>query len=117
MVGGRCQEYSCFVCTINKLSLCLPYVCLKKRKDPLPELQINNFPCQCSYHCAIEDGDAVVLTGGKGKLETDWSTMRKVTRYNMQGQATTLPSLKSARTSHACGTIKKSDGATVIGSD
>ena len=31
----------------------------------------------------------------------------------MQGQATTLPSLKNSRMHHACGTIKKSDGATV----
>ena len=38
----------------------------------------------------------------------DW-----VTRYNMQGQATSLPALNTARNHHACGTIKKSDGATV----
>ena len=74
-------------------------------------------PCYCSYHCAIEDGNEVVLTGGLDNHEghsirigdmVDW-----VTRYNMQGQATSLPALNTARNHHACGTIKKSDGATV----
>ena len=63
-----------------------------------------------SNRCAIDDGEEVVLTGG-------WSpgtTYSTVTRYNMQGQATTLPSLNTARSTHACGTIKKSDGATVV---
>ena len=63
-----------------------------------------------SNRCAIDDGEEVVLTGG-------WSpgtTYSTVTRYNMQGQATSLPSLNTARYDHACGTIKKSDGATVI---
>ena len=62
-----------------------------------------------SNRCAIDDGEEVVLTGG-------WSpgtTSSTVTRYNMQGQATTLPSLNTGRYQHACGTMKKSDGATV----
>ena len=59
----------------------------------------------------------MVLTGGLDNHEghsirigdmVDW-----VTRYNMQGQATSLPALNTARNHHACGTIKKSDGATV----
>ena len=63
----------------------------------------------CSYSCAIDDGEEVVLTGG-----VSWgSTVTTVTRYNIQGQATHLPSLNTARYHHACGTIKKSDGATV----
>ena len=61
-----------------------------------------------STHCAIEDGDEVVLTGG---LEDPFTS--RVTRYNMQGQATTLPSLNTGRHHHVCGKIEKSDGATV----
>ena len=64
-----------------------------------------------STHCAIEDGGEVVLTGG---LLDKWTS--RVTRYNMQGQATTLPSLNTGRRVHVCGTIKNSDGATVRGS-
>ena len=37
----------------------------------------------------------------------------RVVRYNIQGQATPLPSLNAVRKLHACGTIKKSDGETV----
>ena len=59
-----------------------------------------------SYACAIEDDDEVVLTGGEDALTL-------VTRYDMQGRATTLPSLNTGRRYHACGRLKKSDGATV----
>ena len=69
----------------------------------------------CSYSCAIDDGEEVVLTGGYGCLTpdycNDWTELTTVTRYNMQGKATTLPSLNTARGEHACGTLKKSDGA------
>ena len=61
-------------------------------------------------HCGIEDGEEVVLTGGS---DDGRSSVGTVTRYNMQGQATPFPPLNTARWSHACGTIKKSDGATV----
>ena len=72
----------------------------------------------CSYSCAIDDGEEVVLTGGHGCLAPvcsgkDWTELTTVTRYNMQGQATTLPSLNTARGEHACGTFKTSDGAKV----
>ena len=71
-------------------------------------------PCFFSYHCAIEDGKEVVLTGGYDHTSTGESyTLSTVTRYNMQGQATPLPSLNTKRFSHACGSIKKSDGAMV----
>ena len=70
----------------------------------------------CSYSCAIDDGDEVVLTGGYGCLAPDCkedNTVTTVTRYNIQGEATPLPTLNTGRNNHACGTIKKSDGATV----
>ena len=54
-------------------------------------------------------------------VEVFWVTVQEhcvgyhklVTRYNMEGQATTLPSLNTARGEHACGSFKKSDGAKV----
>ena len=61
-------------------------------------------------HCEIEDGEEVVLTGGYSRF---YFPQSMVTRYNMQGQATTLPSLNTGRYNHACGTFKKSDGAKV----
>ena len=67
--------------------------------------------CYCSYSCAIGDGEEVVLTGGS---DDGRSSVGTVTRYNMQGQASPLPSLNTARLGHACGTIKKSDGSTVV---
>ena len=67
----------------------------------------------CSYSCAIEDGEEVVLTGGEDEDSSGESSVTTVTRYNMQGQTTTLPSLNTGRSYHACGTIKKSDGTTV----
>ena len=63
-------------------------------------------------HCGIEDGEEVVLTGGHGRGTFPYSTYSTVTRYNVQGEATSLPSLNTARYHHACGLIKKSDGAT-----
>ena len=60
--------------------------------------------CYFSYHCAIEDGDEVVLTGG---LDTASRTL--VTRYNAEGEATSLPSLNTGRYLHACGTITTAD--------
>ena len=71
-------------------------------------------PCYyCRHHCGIEDGEEVVLTGGYSKLGHNRPQQAMVTRYNMQGQATTLPSLNTARSGHACGRIKKSDGTMV----
>ena len=55
--------------------------------------------CHLSFHCAIEDDDSVVLTGGHNA----WSL---VTRYDVKGEATHLPSLKTGRMCHACGTYK-----------
>ena len=63
--------------------------------------------CLClSYTCAIEDEDSVVLTGGH-------YTPTLVTRYNMQGQATSLPSLNTGRATHACGKFITADLETV----
>ena len=68
----------------------------------------------CSFSCAIDDGQEVVLTGGEvNDSGPGPHPLSKVTRYNMQGKATTLPGLNTPRSTHACGTIKKSDGATV----
>ena len=67
----------------------------------------------CSYSCAIEDGEEVVLTGGEDEDSSGESSVTTVTRYNMQGQATTLPSLNHGRYLLACGTIQKSYGAKV----
>ena len=58
--------------------------------------------------CAIEDGEAVVLTGSQDK---DLNT--KVMKYTKTGQAITLPTLNTGRCGHACGRVTKSDGATV----
>ena len=54
-----------------------------------------------------------MLTGGEDEDSSGESSVTTVTRYNMQGQTTTLPSLNTGRSYHACGTIKKSDGTTV----
>ena len=73
-----------------------------------------HFTNTCSWSCAIEDGEVVVLTGGvSGGGGNSEITETRVTRYNIQGEATPLPSLNTARYKHACGTIKKSDGTTV----
>ena len=61
--------------------------------------------CYFSYHCAIEDGDEVVLTGGSDGQRTQ----SLVTRYNVEGEATSLPSLNTGRFLHACGTITTAD--------
>ena len=61
-----------------------------------------------SYTCAIEDGEAVVLTGGH-----DLASKTKVTKYTAKGQATSLPSLTIGRYGHACGKVVKKDGGTV----
>ena len=61
--------------------------------------QNNDDHCYLSYHCSIEDDDSVVLTGGHNA----WSL---VTRYNVKGEANSLPSLKTGRMCHACGTYK-----------
>ena len=58
------------------------------------------------HHCAIEDDEEVVLTGGSDT----WSL---VTRYNVEGEATTLPSLITGRHSHACGRVTTADLETV----
>ena len=58
--------------------------------------------------CAIDDGEAVVLTGSQ-----DDASMNKVMMYSMKGQAITLPSLITGRYGHACGKVTKIDGTTV----
>ena len=49
----------------------------------------------------------MVLTGGSNAL-------KKVTKFNIEGKATTLPDLKTERMYHACGTFTKENGETVI---
>ena len=62
-------------------------------------------------HCAIDDDWEVVLTGGeKG---TGYNKMKTVTKHNMEGRATALPSLNTGRTYHACGKFRKTDGSVV----
>ena len=63
--------------------------------------------CHCSYSCAIDDDDAVVLTGG-----VDAGSSTKVTKYK-SGQAISLPSLNTGRHGHACGKVTKTNGGTV----
>ena len=58
------------------------------------------------HHCAIEDGDSVVLTGGIHSYST-------VTRVNVHGQTTSLPSLINGRWTHACGKFTTTDLETV----
>ena len=70
----------------------------------LPGLN-NDHHCYLRYHCAIED-DEVVLTGGV-------SSGSLVTRYNVAGEATSLPSLNTGRQYHACGTFTTADQETV----
>ena len=45
---------------------------------------------------------AVILTGGFDHL----GALSLVMRYNVKGEATSLPSLKTKRMQHACGTYK-----------
>ena len=66
----------------------------------------NDDHCYLRYHCAIGDDDSVVLTGGRDA----WSL---VTRYNVYGEATSLPSLNTGRYVHACGTFTTADQETV----
>ena len=61
-----------------------------------------------SNHCAIEDDDELVLTGGVGSAK-----MATVTRYNMEGEATSLPYLITGRNYHACGKFTSADLETV----
>ena len=56
---------------------------------------------QFSIACAIDDEDSVVLTGGI-------NSKSQVTRYNVKGEATTLPSLITGRYGHACGRVTTS---------
>ena len=72
------------------------------------------------YQCAIEDGDEVVLTGGHicnniNNINDPQcsSSTGTVTKYNVRGQATSLPSLNAGRHHHACGTFTDSNGAKV----
>ena len=58
--------------------------------------------CNFSYHCAIEEYDEVVLTGGS-------ETRSLVTRYNVEGEATSLTSLITGREHHACGIFTDAD--------
>ena len=62
-------------------------------------------------YCAIDDDWEVVLTGGE-KGTGRWS-MKTVTKHNMEGQATALPSLNTGRLFHACGKFRKTDGSVV----
>ena len=62
-----------------------------------------------SNYCAIGDDNEVVLTGGSAK---DLENL--VTRYNMEGKVTTLPSLKTGRMVHTCGKFTNKNGETVI---
>ena len=49
--------------------------------------------CHLSFHCAIEDDDSVVLTGGFDHL----GALSLVTRYNVKGGATSLPGIRRDR--------------------
>ena len=51
--------------------------------------------------CMIQDGDTGVLTGGRTAGKQD-SITNMVTRYSRTGVEEQLPSLKTARTEHAC---------------
>ena len=75
---------------------CIAYCCLLVIVDH----HYFNF----SYHCAIEDDDEVVLTGG-----ADSASRSLVTRYTVEGEATSLPFLITGRQFHACGTVTTSD--------
>ena len=52
----------------------------------------------------------MVLTGGRATGDTKITV---VTKYNMQGTATDLPSLNTGRSYHACGKFRKTDGSVV----
>ena len=66
--------------------------------------------CYLSHHCGIDDDDEVVLTGGQdSQFIIHWS----VTKYNMEGEATFLPALITARYLHACGKVTNADMETV----
>ena len=58
----------------------------------------------------LNDDWEVVLTGGRATGDTKITV---VTKYNMQGTATYLPSLNTGRSYHACGKFRKTDGSVV----
>ena len=62
--------------------------------------KINYYLSAVHDHCGIDDDESVVLTGGweKNNLKS-----KKVTKYNANGEATSLPSLIVGRIYHACG--------------
>ena len=62
--------------------------------------------CSFRYVCAIEEEESVVITG-------EYSSGRRVVRYNFDGEYETLPSLITGRGDHACGSFTNSNGATV----
>ena len=49
----------------------------------------------------------MILTGGT-------NTLKKVTKYNIEGKATTLPDFNTERLLHACGIFIKEDGEKVM---
>ena len=61
----------------------------------------------CSYACAIDLGQTVVITGGQ------WYTMREVTEYSEDGQHKELPQLVTERHSHGCSSYVDTDGNIV----
>ena len=83
--------------------LCIPYFSDIRNFDHMSIWfeKIFFFIHQFSIACAIDDEDSVVLTGGI-------SSMSLMTRYNVEGEATTLPSLNTGRYGHACGRVTTS---------
>ena len=71
-------------------------------------LDCNSISSQTStvYHsvaCGIEDHEdnTFIITGG-----WDGGSTNRVTRYTQTGQFTDLPTLKTARSSHGCGSYR-----------
>ena len=62
-----------------------------------------------SYACAIDDldGNDLIVTGGYGHTN-------RVTKYNRNGDATELPTLKNARCYHGCGSYRNTNYQKVL---
>lgn len=70
-----------------------------------------------SYSCSISLPSSVILTGGSliAKARQDSSYVHAaVDRYDLSGFVEAMPSLRTGRHGHGCGSIRGPDGTTVL---
>jgi len=59
---------------------------------------------ETSNACTIKDGSTIILTGGYRPV-SNYPYLNTVTRYNIQGFMEHMPSLRTARAHHGCGSF------------